>query len=93
MFLIQGLVFTHEAVRDWEARLAPRLAECLRQRRAEGIKGRYRSMRGFKAFNAADRFCRAFDETSSARPAPSIRKFHWRTAGLSTFSAWLRCGT
>jgi transposase-like protein len=34
MFLIRGLVFTHEAVRDWEARLAPRLAEGLRQRRA-----------------------------------------------------------
>ena len=33
MFLIRGLVFTHEAVRDWEARLAPLLAEGLRQRR------------------------------------------------------------
>ena len=27
-----------------------------------GIKGRYRSMRGFKNFDAAHRFCRAFDE-------------------------------
>jgi hypothetical protein len=27
MFLIRGIVFTHEAVRDWEARLAPLLAE------------------------------------------------------------------
>jgi putative transposase len=27
MFLIQGLVFTHEAVRDWEAKLAPLLVE------------------------------------------------------------------
>ena len=26
MFLIRGLVFTHEAVRDWEAKLAPLLA-------------------------------------------------------------------
>ena len=34
MFLIRGLVFTHEAVRDWEAKLAPLLAEGLRQRRA-----------------------------------------------------------
>ena len=32
MFLIRGLVFTHEAVRDWE--LAPLLAEGLRKRRA-----------------------------------------------------------
>src|SRR3954465_8542768 len=34
MFLIRGLVFTHEAGRDWEAKLAPLLAEGLRQRRA-----------------------------------------------------------
>src|SRR3954453_2133218 len=27
-----------------------------------GIKGRYRSMRGFQNFDAAHRFCRAFDE-------------------------------
>jgi putative transposase len=33
MFLIRGLVFTHEAVRDWEAKLAPLLAEGLRKRR------------------------------------------------------------
>ncbi len=34
MFLIRGIVFTHEAVRDWEAKLAPLLAEGLRKRRA-----------------------------------------------------------
>src|SRR4051795_3074156 len=39
MFLIRGIVFTHEAVRDWEAKLAPLLAEDLRQRRA-GKAGR-----------------------------------------------------
>jgi transposase-like protein len=33
MFLIRGIVFTHEAVRDWEARLAPMLTEGLRKRR------------------------------------------------------------
>src|SRR3954468_21177362 len=27
-----------------------------------GVKGRYRSMRGFKNLDAAQRFCRAFDE-------------------------------
>jgi len=27
MFLIRGLVFSHEAVRDWEAKLTPALAE------------------------------------------------------------------
>jgi transposase-like protein len=34
MFLIRGVVFTHEAVRDWEAKLAPLLSEGLRKRRA-----------------------------------------------------------
>jgi putative transposase len=33
MFLIRGVVFSHEAVRDWEAKLAPGLAESLRRRR------------------------------------------------------------
>src|ERR1700727_967495 len=27
MFLIRGIVFSHEAVRDWEAKLTPALAE------------------------------------------------------------------
>src|SRR5262249_15052802 len=30
MFLIRGFVFTYEAVRDWEAKLTPALAEELR---------------------------------------------------------------
>jgi transposase-like protein len=33
ILLLRGLVFSHEAVRDWEAKLAPRLTEALRQRR------------------------------------------------------------
>lgn len=33
MFLSRGFVFTHEAVRDWEARFAPLLAEQLRAKR------------------------------------------------------------
>src|ERR1700749_4401590 len=33
MFLIRGMVFSYEAVRDWEAKLTPALAERLRQRR------------------------------------------------------------
>src|SRR6516225_6819045 len=33
MFLIRGIVFSHEAVRDWEAKLTPTLAEELRRRR------------------------------------------------------------
>lgn len=33
MFLERGLVFTHEAVRGWEAHLAPLLSEMLRKHR------------------------------------------------------------
>ena len=39
MFLILGLVFSYEAVRDWEAKLTPALAENLRRRR-KGKVGR-----------------------------------------------------
>jgi putative transposase len=33
MFLVRGIVFSHEAVRDWEAKLAPVLVDELRRRR------------------------------------------------------------
>jgi transposase-like protein len=39
MFLIRGFVFTYEAVRDWEAKLTPTLAENLRRKR-KGRVGR-----------------------------------------------------
>jgi transposase-like protein len=37
MFLQRGIVFTHEAVRDWEAKLAPLLGEMLRKRRQSTV--------------------------------------------------------
>jgi putative transposase len=43
MFLLRGFVFSHEAVRAWEARLAPALAGELRRRRhgRGGARGRH----------------------------------------------------
>jgi putative transposase len=43
MFLVRGIVFSHEAVREWEAKLAPLLADELRQRRhgKGGRRGRH----------------------------------------------------
>src|SRR3712207_703873 len=43
MFLHRGIVFSHEAVRDWEAKLAPVLAGELRRRRRGrgGARGRH----------------------------------------------------
>ena len=60
MFLIRGFVFTYEAVRDWEAKLTPVLAEQLRgsPARYSGscLTGRLRSRRVlFKAGSKADR--------------------------------------
>ncbi len=42
MFLLRGIVFSYEAVREWEAKLAPLLADKLRQRRRGrgGTRGR-----------------------------------------------------
>src|SRR4051795_5161428 len=39
ILLLRGLVFSYEAIRDWEAKLAPLLAEGLRRRR-KGKAGR-----------------------------------------------------
>ena len=35
MFLVRGIVFTHEAVREWESKLMAALAENLRLRRGK----------------------------------------------------------
>src|ERR687890_2411014 len=40
MFALRGMVFSHEAVRAWEAKLTPALAEELRGRRRTGRVGR-----------------------------------------------------
>jgi putative transposase len=39
MFIVRGMMFSHEAVREWEAKLTPALAEDLRRRRG-GKAGR-----------------------------------------------------
>src|SRR3954453_16102477 len=41
MFLLRGIVFSHEAVRNWEAKLTPALAENLRRRRRGKIGRRW----------------------------------------------------
>src|SRR3954471_14863119 len=37
MFLIRSIVFSYEAVRDWEAKLTPALTETLRRRRRSNV--------------------------------------------------------
>jgi len=43
MFLVRGIIFSYEAVREWEAKLAPLLADALRRRRhgKGGARGRH----------------------------------------------------
>ena len=36
MFLVRGIAFSYEAVRDWETKLTSALAENLRRRRRRG---------------------------------------------------------
>src|SRR5215207_4261545 len=43
MFAVRGIMFSHEAVRDWEAKLTPALAEALRRRLAGDIAVPHRS--------------------------------------------------
>ncbi len=40
MFLLRGIEFTYEAVRDWEAKLTPLLIDNLRRRRGGGSRVR-----------------------------------------------------
>src|SRR5690349_22496209 len=41
MFALRGIVFSYEAVRDWEAKLTPALAEELRRRRRGKVGRRW----------------------------------------------------
>jgi transposase-like protein len=51
MFVIRGIVFSHEAVREWEAKLTSALAEELRRRRKGRVLFReHRDMKAARAF-------------------------------------------
>src|SRR4051812_955365 len=41
MFAVRGMVLSHEAVREWEAKLTPALAEELRRRRGKAGRSWY----------------------------------------------------
>jgi transposase-like protein len=66
MFALRGMVFSHEAVRDWEAKLTPALAEGLRRRR-RGKVGRswYVDETYIKVGGRWRCLCRAIDRTGA----------------------------
>jgi transposase-like protein len=95
MFLQRGIVFSHEAVRDWEAKLAPVLAGELRRRRHRkgGIRGRhwhadetYLRVRGRWAYlyRAIDRHGNLVDTMLSEHRAMAAAQAFFRSAKAAT---------
>ena len=98
MFLQRGIVFSHEAVRDWEAKLAPALAGELRQRRSgKGGAGRrhwhvgetYLKVRGRWAYlyRAIDRDGDLVDTMLSERRDMAAARAFFRSAKAATGAA------
>ncbi len=75
MFLVRGFVFTHETVRDWEARFAPLLAAQLRAKRRGAASNRWHADETYVRVNG--RWCylyRAIDREGNlvdARLSPT----------------------
>src|ERR1700761_1146742 len=68
MFLIRGIVFTYEAVRDWEAKLTPALAEGLRRhRRGKVGRGWYVDETYIKVHGQWRYLYRAIDRNGAGR--------------------------
>ena len=95
MFLQRGIAFSHEAVRDWEAKLAPALAGELRRRRhgRGGAHGRhwhvdetYLKVRGRWAYlyRAIDRDGRLVDTMLSERRDMAAAQAFFRSAKAAT---------
>jgi transposase-like protein len=95
MFLVRGIVFSHEAVREWEAKLAPVLADELRCRRRGrgGAGGRhwhvdetYLKVRGRWAYlyRAIDRDGRLVDTMLSEHRDMAAAQAFFRSARAVT---------
>ena len=95
MFLVRGITFSHEAVREWEAKLAPLLAGELRRRRRGrgGARGRhwhvdetYLKVRGRWAYlyRAIDRDGRLVDAVLRERRDMAAAQAFFRSAKAAT---------
>jgi transposase-like protein len=95
MFLLRGIVFSHEAVRDWEAKLTPVLAHELRRRRRGrgGTRGRhwhvdetYLKVRGRWAYlyRAIDRDGRLVDTMLNEHRDMAAARAFFRSAKAAT---------
>src|SRR5690349_23395527 len=95
MFLQRGIVFSHEAVREWEAKLAPLLADELRRRRhgKGGARGRhwhvdetYLKVRGrwYYLYRAIDRDGNLVDTMLSEHRDMAAAQAFFRSAKAAT---------
>src|SRR4051794_12326933 len=95
MFLVRGIVFSHEAVREWEAKLAPVLPGELRRRRRGrgGARGRhwhvdetYLKVRGRWAYlyRAIDRDGNLIDTMLSEHRDMAAARAFFRSAKAAT---------
>ena len=95
MFLVRGIVFSHEAVRDWEAKRAPVLAGELRRRRRGkgGARGRHWHVdethlkvrgRWCYLYRAIDRDGRLVDTVLSERRDMAAARAFFRSAKAAT---------
>ena len=80
LLLQRGYEVTHETIRDRESRFAPLLAE--QSHRA--VKQRYYPMLGSGSFEAARRFCAAFDELRQYFRVQRRSKAHVSPAATAT---------
>lgn len=80
MFLVRGMVFSHEAIRAWEARFTPALAEDLRGRR-RGRVGRSWHV---------DETCLKMGGAGATWIAPSTRPARWWTCCSASAATWRR---
>ena len=94
MFLERGVVFTHEAVREWETKLAPVLSETLRKhRRGQVGRGWYCDEtylkvkgRGVYLYRAIDRDGNLVDVLLSERQDQTAAEAFFRSARTVTGS-------
>ena len=79
MFLMRGYEFTHEAVREWEQRFAPLLAEQVRRKRQGKVGGRWYVDETYLRSKANGATC----------TVPLIEKATWLTRCSARTGTWL----
>ena len=92
MFLARGFTFTHEAIRDWEARFAPLIRDQLRtKRRGQAGKSWYVDETYLKVHGKWCYLYRAIDQDGNLVDSMSEREAEYGDSS-AIFPASRRCG-